>query len=206
MLKEGIFSSGFSLESCGKFTHCAFSEVSELIQISLYNIFEMKYPKKDVLAASAVFLFLLGIYYFTFSGFPVSDDEQLFAAVSQSLAAGEGTQAPQLYGNYRLLGNFTGSGPLHVYIGAALLHLLPDDLRPDAGSLFAYADLYCINRLTDRFDCSPARLINHDRGSNRNYLRFVNHRLAVQSNQFPGTAGDDAADNLLAWITARHAR
>jgi len=88
----------------------------------------MKYSTKLVLTAVGVLFFLLGVYYLTYSGFPVSDDEQLFAAVSQNLAAGKGTIAPQMYGNNRLLGNFTGSGPLHVYLGAAVLALLPGNL------------------------------------------------------------------------------
>ncbi|MEN8240882.1 MAG: hypothetical protein ABFS17_03085 [Chloroflexota bacterium] len=87
-----------------------------------------KYSTTLVLPAAGVLFFLLGVYYLTYSGFPVADDEQLFAAVSQNLAAGKGTVAPQMYGNNRLLGNFTGSGPLHVYLGAAVLAFLPGNL------------------------------------------------------------------------------
>jgi hypothetical protein len=114
---------------------------AELIQILLYNKNVKKISLEILLTSAAIFIFLLGIYYFFYSGFPVSDDEQLFAAVSQSLAAGEGTQAPQLYGNYRLLGSFTGSGPLHVWLGAALLYLLPESVG-QVQALYLLTPLY----------------------------------------------------------------
>jgi hypothetical protein len=80
-----------------------------------------KITKLVVLGALSVFILLVGIYGLTYSGSPVSDDEQLFAAVSQSITAGNEPSAPQLYGNYRLLGEYIRSGSLHMLLGAVVL-------------------------------------------------------------------------------------
>lgn len=97
---------------------------TELIQNPLYNIVVKKITKQHRLASLVVVISLLGIYFLSYSGMPVSDDEQLFAAASQSISQGKGMQAPQLYGNDRLLGKYTRSGPLHVLVGAALLRTI----------------------------------------------------------------------------------
>ena len=80
-----------------------------------------KITKQAVWAALGVFVVLVGIYGLGYSGFPVSDDEQLFAAAAQSIASGKGSTVPQLYGNDRLLGEYIPSGSLHIYLGAAVL-------------------------------------------------------------------------------------
>jgi hypothetical protein len=101
-----------------------------------------KFTKHAFWASAGVFVLLLGIYALSYSGFPVSDDEQLFAAVSQSIARGRGPEAPQLYGNNRLLGEFTGSGPLHVYIGAAVLRLVSGFGVGEVQALYLLSPLY----------------------------------------------------------------
>jgi hypothetical protein len=101
-----------------------------------------KITKQEVFTICAVFLFLLGIYYLSFSGFPVSDDEQMFSAVSQSISNGNGLEAPQLYGNNRLLGEYTGSGLLPVYIGAALLRGISNTGFGHVQALYLLSPMY----------------------------------------------------------------
>jgi hypothetical protein len=101
-----------------------------------------KITKQDIFTIGAVFLFLWGIYSLSFSGFPVSDDEQMFAAVSQSISNGHGLEAPQLYGNNRLLGEYTGSGLLPVYLGAALLRLISNTGFGQVQALYLLSPIY----------------------------------------------------------------
>jgi hypothetical protein len=77
-----------------------------------------------------------------FSGFPVSDDEQMFSAVSQSISNGNGLAAPQLYGNNRLLGKYTGSGLLPVYFGAALLRVISNTGFGQVQALYLLSPMY----------------------------------------------------------------
>lgn len=88
------------------------------------NSLNISSPKQQPILFLAVFLFLLSIYLLSYNGFPVSDDEHIFAAVSQSLASHGSLNPTQVYGNPRVSGTYQGVGPLHSWIGALLLSLL----------------------------------------------------------------------------------
>lgn len=75
--------------------------------------------KDDHLALSLFFLLLIGFFIF-FSGVPGTDDEQLFASAAQSHVITGRFSADQVYGNERLLGNYSGIAPLHVLFGSII--------------------------------------------------------------------------------------
>ncbi|MBI4770022.1 MAG: glycosyltransferase family 39 protein, partial [Chloroflexi bacterium] len=78
--------------------------------------------------AAMLFAALMALYLFSFSGVPVTDDEQLFLSGAQSLANWGRLAAPQLYGNERTRGEFPGVEPLHPALAALALRaasLLP---------------------------------------------------------------------------------
>ena len=86
-----------------------------------------------------VFTTVLCIFLLTFTGVSSTDDEQLYAALTASLAERGAYTALPLFGNDRIQGNSSGVEPLHSIIGvpfyllakalnlgtAQLLHLLP---------------------------------------------------------------------------------
>jgi 4-amino-4-deoxy-L-arabinose transferase and related glycosyltransferases of PMT family len=61
-----------------------------------------------------IFCLLLGIYLLVFNGMGVTDDEQLFAVASGSLASGRNISILPLFGNDRLLGKSGNLEPLHI--------------------------------------------------------------------------------------------
>jgi len=75
---------------------------------------------------SSLFLFclLLGIYALSYSGLPISDDEQLFASVAQNYALSGEFSAGQVYGNTRLVGQYHGAGPLHILFASLAYRLI----------------------------------------------------------------------------------
>ena len=104
---------------------------------------EQQARAQSLAAPIAIFVFLFSIYLISYSGVPTSDDEHLYAAVSQNLAAQGSFQAPQLSGNQRLQGMYSRAGPLHPVIGALVLAIVR--LIPRFGSfqaLFFLAPLY----------------------------------------------------------------
>lgn len=68
---------------------------------------------------------LLAIYLLTFNALPVSDDEQLFLVLSQSLAERGQFTAEPLYGNARIAGSSLSVEPLLPLLGALVYRLLP---------------------------------------------------------------------------------
>lgn len=61
-----------------------------------------------------IFCLLMGIYLLVFNGVGVTDDEQLFAVASGSLASGRNISMLPLYGNDRLLGKSGNLEPLYI--------------------------------------------------------------------------------------------
>ncbi len=80
--------------------------------------------ENSLAAPIAIFVFLFSIYLISYSGVPTSDDEQLYAAVSQNLVTDGSFQAAQLSGNQRLQGMYSRAGPLHPVIGALVLAIV----------------------------------------------------------------------------------
>jgi hypothetical protein len=89
-----------------------------------------------------LFLILIGLYGLSFNGVAVTDDEQLFASAAISLAQNGDLSAPQLSGNDRLEGIYSGVGPLHPVIGALLLYFIPIKSIGSVQLLFLLAPLY----------------------------------------------------------------
>ena len=89
--------------------------------------------------AALIFVFLFGSYLLTFTGIGSTDDEQLYAVLTASLAERGDYNALPLYGNDRVRGSAGGVEPLHPALGiplylaakrfgwgsAQILHLLP---------------------------------------------------------------------------------
>ncbi len=72
--------------------------------------------REIVSACTLIFCLLLGMYLLVFNGVGVTDDEQLFAVASSSLATGQGFSILPLYGNDRLLGKSGNLEPLHLLL------------------------------------------------------------------------------------------
>ena len=70
--------------------------------------------REIVTSCTLIFCLLLGIYLLVFNGVGVTDDEQLFAVASGSLASGRVISILPLYGNDRLLGKSGNLEPLHT--------------------------------------------------------------------------------------------
>ena len=62
-------------------------------------------------------------YLFSFSGRPISDDEQLFASASRNLAILGRLSAEQLYGNLRLRGSYHGVEPAFPWLASLWFRL-----------------------------------------------------------------------------------
>lgn len=82
------------------------------------------HPNRPLVIALLVFTSLLGVYTLTYSGFPASDDEHLFISAAQNLAVHGELEAPQLAGNDRIKGNFSGVEAFHPLIAAPVFKLL----------------------------------------------------------------------------------
>ena len=80
--------------------------------------------RRSALAAFFFFCLVGLIYLTTYRGTLQSDDEQLYAAVSQNLAFHRSLGAEQLLGNARIAGRFHGTGLSHVALGALSVLLL----------------------------------------------------------------------------------
>ncbi len=76
--------------------------------------------KRNYSQYAAVFLILLCAYILVFSGISCTDDEQLFAVITENLAFGKGYSALPLFGNDRLQGEAGGVEPLHSIVGVPL--------------------------------------------------------------------------------------
>lgn len=68
---------------------------------------------------------LLAAYLLTFNALPVSDDEQLFIVLAQTLAERGQFTAEPLYGNARIAGSSLSVEPLLPLLGAVVYRLLP---------------------------------------------------------------------------------
>lgn len=63
------------------------------------------------LTAACMFSLALACYLLSFSGLPISDDEELYASAARNLAVNGKLSAEQLYGNLRLAGSYHGVEP-----------------------------------------------------------------------------------------------
>ncbi len=66
---------------------------------------------------------LFAIYLLSYTGTPSSDDEQLFASVARNVSVSGKLSAEQLYGNFRLKGNYHGVEPAHPALASLWLRL-----------------------------------------------------------------------------------
>jgi len=71
-----------------------------------------------------VFTIAVTFYLISFSGVPISDDEELFASMARNLAVSGKFSAEQLYGNLRLMGNYNGVEPFFSTLASIWYHLL----------------------------------------------------------------------------------
>ncbi len=62
-------------------------------------------------AAAGVFILTAACYLASFSGLPISDDEELYASAARNLVVSGRLSAEQLYGNLRLAGSYHGVEP-----------------------------------------------------------------------------------------------
>ena len=93
--------------------------------ISITNPSEPQQTKPAIgLASILVMALLLGVYLLTFNGLPVSDDEQLFLVLAQSVAERGQLDAAPLWGNARLQGQTLALEPGLPFIGALVYALL----------------------------------------------------------------------------------
>lgn len=84
----------------------------------------IKIPQQRIRIPPILFFCLaFSIYLLSYQGIPVSDDEQLFASAAQSLVNHGRLEAPQLYGNERVQGNYRGSGPVHSLLAAVVIRV-----------------------------------------------------------------------------------
>ena len=70
-----------------------------------------KHKTNTILTMACVFCLTVAFYLLSFSGVPVSDDEELYASVARNLVVTGKISAEQLYGNLRLMGNYHGVEP-----------------------------------------------------------------------------------------------
>jgi hypothetical protein len=76
--------------------------------------------KKIKMEAFAVFMLLLSLYLLLFNGVTSTDDEQLYIALSESMATGRGYSALPLLGNDRIQGSTGSVEPLNSILGIPL--------------------------------------------------------------------------------------
>jgi len=77
----------------------------------------MQLKNNSIQKAVGVFIVLLCIYILCFNGVPSTDDEQLYIALTESMATGRGYDALPLLGNDRLQGGAGGVEPMHSIAG-----------------------------------------------------------------------------------------
>ena len=105
--------------------HQPFMVVNEAMESSsTHPQLDRKQHKDIFYGALLVFILLLNVFLLTYSGVPMSDDEQLFAVVAQNLAASGEFRADQMLGNQRLEGRYGNIGPLHPLIGSWLMKMV----------------------------------------------------------------------------------
>lgn len=75
------------------------------------NVSTNKREINTVLSMVCVFSLAVGCYLLSFSGVPISDDEELYASAARNLAVTGKINAEQLYGNSRIAGSYHGVEP-----------------------------------------------------------------------------------------------
>ena len=83
----------------------------------------MRVHKKTLGLALLVFCLLLCVYLLVFNGQASTDDEQLYAILTENFALRRGANALPLFGNDRLQGKTGGVEPLHPLLGVPAYHL-----------------------------------------------------------------------------------
>ncbi len=102
----------------------------------------IKKSKQQIIIAFFIFSILLGIYFLSYSGVPVSDDEQQYASVAQNIALRGDFDSPQLYGNNRIQGKSSTSGLLHPILGAPIIFLIRSTSFGEVQALYLLPPLY----------------------------------------------------------------
>lgn len=82
------------------------------------------------------------IYLLSFSGRPISDDEQLFSSVARNLAVLGDFTADQLYGNLRLMGSYHGVEPAFPVLASLWYRLFQQSGFGHLQSLYLLPILY----------------------------------------------------------------
>lgn len=82
------------------------------------------------------------IYLLSFSGRPISDDEQLFSSVARNLAVLGDFTADQLYGNLRLMGSYHGVEPAFPMLASLWYRLFQHSEFGHLQSLYLLPILY----------------------------------------------------------------
>ncbi len=90
----------------------------------------------------SLFLLIFSVYALTYTGVPVSDDEQLYISVAQNLANRGEFKAYQLYGNDRLNGQYNGIGVLHPTLASQVYRVARQLNLGGAQSLFLLSAIY----------------------------------------------------------------
>ena len=80
----------------------------------------MKEKHAGFFNASGIFLIFFSLFLLVFNGVASTDDEQLFLALTESMASGRGYSGLPLFGNDRLQGGTGSVEPLHSVAGIPL--------------------------------------------------------------------------------------
>ena len=83
----------------------------------------MRSQKNTLVLPLLVFFLLLSAYLFVFNGMASTDDEQLYAVLTENYALQRGTSALPLFGNDRLQGETGSVEPLHPLLGVPAYRL-----------------------------------------------------------------------------------
>jgi len=92
--------------------------------------------------ASGIFLILFSVFMLTFNGVASTDDEQLFLALTESMASGRGYSGLPLFGNDRLQGGTGSVEPLHSAAGIPLYFIAAQTGMGKAQILFMLPAFY----------------------------------------------------------------
>ncbi len=95
-------------------------------------------------AILSLICFLAAIYLLSYTGKPISDDEQLYISATRNIAEVSRLGAEQLYGNLRLKGDYHGVEPGHPVLASLWLPLFPDTNFGKAQLLYLLPILYTI--------------------------------------------------------------
>ena len=90
----------------------------------------------------SLFLLIFSVYALTYTGVPISDDEQLYISVAQNLANRGEFKAYQLYGNDRLNGQYNGIGVLHPTLASQVYRVARQFDLGGTQSLFLLSAIY----------------------------------------------------------------